>query len=313
MNSCERHSLRLMLHLDGELDVGEQRLVRAHLETCGACRNAFRRERLFRKGIRRRRPLYAAPDALRARVASLVDTRRAMPPAAEARRASGRAPSSAAGHLRAVSGVALLAVVVGLIGIRTISDAVVAPAGAASFPAMATDVHQRHQRGELPLEVVTDTAADIARWFAGKVPFIVTLPDYQEISGQNVRYEIRGARLVGFDGGYAAYVAYRMERQPISLVITSASVARPTGGETIPAKGIDFHFETIDGLKVVTWSHRDLTYALVSNLEERGQQSCMVCHQGTTDGDLLDSLAFPDGARGAMVLAERPERRASAD
>jgi hypothetical protein len=26
-----------------------------------------------------------------------------------------------------------------------------------------------------------------------------------------------------------------------------------------------------------------LTYALVSDLEERGQQSCIVCHQGAQD------------------------------
>ncbi len=37
-------------------------------------------------------------------------------------------------------------------------------------------------------------------------------------------------------------------------------------------------------------SDRGLTYALVSDLEERGQQSCTVCHQGTKDQDFIAPL-----------------------
>jgi anti-sigma factor RsiW len=301
MAVCERYRLRVMLHLDDELDADEQRLVQAHLKTCATCRSAFKRERLFREGIRRRRPLHAAPHDLRAWVTSLADTRRRMSPVAEFHHRPGRSPSTVAKRLRGFAAAALLAVLLGLIGIQNVSDVVVAPAEAASFPTTAVDVHQRHQRGQLPLEVTTDAAGDIARWFAGKVPFVVTLPDYQETSGQDNRYEIRGARLVGFNGDYAAYVAYQMDRQPISLVITSTSVAKPAGGETISSKGIAFHFETIDGLKVVTWSHRNLTYALVSNLKERGQKSCMVCHQGAEDRDFIESLAIVDGAPVAVA------------
>jgi hypothetical protein len=81
-----------------------------------------------------------------------------------------------------------------------------------------------------------------------------------------------------------------MKDQPISLVITSDSVARPSGGEQIASRGLRFHFNAIDGLKVITWSDRGLTYALVSDLEERGQQSCIVCHQGTKDQDFIEPL-----------------------
>ena len=97
-----------------------------------------------------------------------------------------------------------------------------------------------------------------------------------------------------------------MDRHPISLVITSSSVARPAGGETISSKGIAFHFETIDGLKVVTWTHRNLTYALVSNLKERGQRSCMVCHQGAKDRDFIEKLALSDGAPVTAAAGRRP-------
>jgi hypothetical protein len=122
------------------------------------------------------------------------------------------------------------------------------------------------------------------------VDFSVQLPNYQESSGQEKLYTLEGARLVGFEKNYAAYVAYRMKERPISLVITSDSAARPSGGEEIQAKGLKFHYNAIDGLKVITWSDRGLTYALVSDLEERGQQSCIVCHEGTKDQELFAPL-----------------------
>ena len=306
MAACESWRLRVMLHLDDELDAGELRFVESHLKTCAACRCAFNRERLFREGIRRRRPLHVVPDDLRAQIAELVNAGRAMTPAAGTRRRTRPRSWVSARRLRACAVAVLVAGLAGFVGVRNLSDAVVASAEAASFPGMAVDVHKRHLRGQLPLELTTDAAGDISRWFEGKVPFVVTLPEYQETSGQDNRYEIRGARLVGFNGDYAAYVAYRMDRQPISLVITSSSVATPAGGETISARDIAFHFETIDGLKVVTWSHRTLTYALVSNLKERGQQSCMVCHQGAGDRDFIDTLSIMDGAPFAVAASRRP-------
>ena len=306
MATCESWRLRVTLHLDDELDVGERRLVESHLKTCAACRGAFSRERLFREGIRRRRPLHVVPDDLRTRVATLVDAGRAVSPAAGIPRGVRASPSGAAKRLREYAVAVLIAGLVGLVGVRNLSDVVVASAEAASFPGMAVDVHKRHQRGQLPLELTTDAAGDISRWFEGKVPFVVTLPDYQETSGQEDRYEIRGARLVGFNGDYAAYVAYRMDRQPISLVITSTSVATPAGGDAISARGIAFHFEAIDGLKVITWSHRNLTYALVSNLKERGQRSCMVCHQDAGDEDFIDTLSIADGAPSTVAANRRP-------
>ena len=155
---------------------------------------------------------------------------------------------------------------------------------------MAAETHLRHVRGELPLEMAPDDPQKISAWFANKVKFSVQLPNYQESSGQEKLYTLEGARLVGYQNDYAAYVAYRMKDRPISLVITSESVAKPSGGEEIASRGLRFHYNAIDGLKVITWSDRGLTYALVSDLEERGQQSCIVCHQGTKDQDFIEPL-----------------------
>ena len=155
---------------------------------------------------------------------------------------------------------------------------------------MAAETHLRHVRGQLPLEVETGNTQEISSWFVNKVNFSVKLPNYQESSGQEKLYVLEGARLVNYKNDYAAYVAYRMKERPISLVITSASVVEPTGGEEIAAGGLKFHYNALDGLKVLTWSDRGLTYALVSDLEERGQQSCIVCHEGTKDQDFIAPL-----------------------
>ena len=116
------------------------------------------------------------------------------------------------------------------------------------------------------------------------------LPSYQESSGQEILYTLEGGRLVNFQNDYAAYVSYHMKDRPISLVITLELLAQPSGGEEIASKGLMFHFNAIDGLKVITWSDRGLTYALVSDLDERGHQSCIVCHQGTKDQDFIEPL-----------------------
>ena len=72
-----------------------------------------------------------------------------------------------------------------------------------------------------------------------------------------------------------------MGPQYISLLVTSRAVAEASGGEKIIANQIAFHHDNIGGFKVITWSHRGSTYALVSDLGSPGEESYMVCHEGT--------------------------------
>lgn len=257
-------------------------MVEAHLADCESCAALFARELNFLNAIRKGAPRHAAPPELRRKVEKVLR---------EGRVAEEVRPRRAArmSWLVAVAAVLLLLLLPMLVW-RVVKQSS-GPAGNAShFALMAADHHLRHMRGQLPLEVETGNPQQISSWFLNKVNFSVKLPNYQESSGQDKLYTLEGARLVGYQNDYAAYVAYRMKDRPISLVITSDSVARPSGGEEIQARGLMFHYNAIDGLKVLTWSDRGLTYALVSDLEERGQQSCIVCHEGTTDRDLLEPL-----------------------
>lgn len=275
MKNCEDISKRLNLCLDNELQGAERAAVEAHLQGCESCASIFERELSFINAIREGGPLHVAPPALRAKVQQTLS---------ESQSAGSRS------YLRwGIAVAALLVILILPIAILRQTNHV-DPTTPSSFALMAADTHLRHGRGQLPLEIETAAPQRISDWFANKVNFSVQLPNYQESSGQEKLYTLEGARLVGYKEDYAAYVAYRMKDRAISLVITSDSVVKPSGGEAIAAKGLTFHYNAIHGLKVITWSDRGLTYALVSDLEERGQQSCIVCHQGTKDQDFIAPL-----------------------
>lgn len=274
MSNCEDIRGRLTLYLDDELQGTERATIEAHLAECELCAAIFSRELDFLKTVRESGQLYAAPPELRAKVQQILRPQR--------RSRFGWMVAAAAVLL-----VLLLPVIVWRV-VKKTDKPERGPAG--SFALLAAETHLRHVRGQLPLEVESQSPQDISSWFVNKVNFSVKLPNYQESSGQEKLYMLEGARLVGFQDDYAAYVAYQMKDRPISLVVTSASAAEPTGGEVIAARGLKFHYNAIDGLKVLTWSDRGLTYALVSDLEERGQQSCIVCHEGTKDRDFIEPL-----------------------
>ena|SRR5215831_15274036 len=59
--------------------------------------------------------------------------------------------------------------------------------------------------------------------------------------------------------------------------------------DLVSFKKVRFHYYSIEGYKVVTWSVHGLTYALVSQEGNRTQRSCMVCHSTMRDRDLSNT------------------------
>ena len=282
MRNCDDIRERLALYLDNELQGDERAAFEAHTQSCVSCASFVDKELAFLNAIRGSGPLHTAPETLKAKVAEIVNG-----PAEPAR---ARLPRLRLKWILPVA-AGLLVLLTPVVIWRVLRDEAHPENGVPSaFATMAAEHHLRHVRGQLPLEVESSDPQHISDWFENKVNFNVKLPSYQETSGQDILYKLEGARLVGYQNDYAAYVSYQMGDRPISLVITSEMVAKPSGGEQIQSKGLRFHFNAIDGLKVITWSDRGLTYALVSDLDERGQQSCIVCHQGTKDQDFIEPL-----------------------
>lgn len=292
----------MTLYLDDELEVSDCSPIEAHLNRCADCSAAFQSERRFLDLIRAFRIRRVASPELRAQVENILNAPSLLPLAPPELRQRVKkllrqrplVPAGATVPLIPRWALPVAAILVVALGAAWWSfhdrGATVRSAPTSDFAEMAADTHLRHIRGQLPLEIISDAPAQLSAWFTNKVPFLVKLPNYQESSGQEKLYRLEGARLVSYKNDYAAYVAYQMRSRPISLVVTSDTVAQASGGDEIVAKEITFHYNSIQGLKVITWSDRGLTYALVSNLEERGQESCIVCHQGTKDRDFIERL-----------------------
>jgi hypothetical protein len=154
----------------------------------------------------------------------------------------------------------------------------------------AVAAHRSFLNGSLPLEVQSDLPSVVTAWFAGKVPFTFRLPSSAEESEHQQAYRLTGGRLVNYKGGYAALVAYQMQRQKISLLVSSSRSTVAAGGEEVPSGGIVFHYRKQASFNVITWSNHGLTYALVSSLAGSGRQSCLVCHQSMADGAHFSAL-----------------------
>jgi mono/diheme cytochrome c family protein len=81
-----------------------------------------------------------------------------------------------------------------------------------------------------------------------------------------------------YHGDDIAYLAYEMDRKPISLLISSSSRIMPSGGNSYQSGGLTFYFSSQQGLRIITWTDKGLTYAQVSDLDVKGADSCAICH-----------------------------------
>jgi anti-sigma factor RsiW len=70
MKACDQYSAIIQLYFDQELTGPNLEEVRAHLLKCAACQVQFEADASLSHLLRRFRPLYFAPNALRGRVAS---------------------------------------------------------------------------------------------------------------------------------------------------------------------------------------------------------------------------------------------------
>jgi anti-sigma factor (TIGR02949 family) len=278
LSGCDAFRRLVSAYLDGELVEEDRVAFEAHVGGCAACQRSLDDEREVVDALQRAaRPIPPAPHELRQRVDRML---------AEAQRPTG--PVSRWGAPLVVAASILAVALVGAALLQRSSAT--PPRTLNAFAALAADTHLRHARGQLPLEVRTDVPAEVSRFFEGRVPFHFALPDYPVGPGERKPYHLDGGRLVAFDDDYIAYVAYRMEGRPISLLVTTADRVRPEGGSQVVSGGLTFHIESVAGLKVITWSDKGLTYALVSDLAVTGSRSCIVCHGTDAERRKIEGL-----------------------
>jgi anti-sigma factor RsiW len=185
--------------------------------------------------------------------------------------------------------VVAVLVVIGVLGTRLpLSRTSVSGTEFAEF---AVDTHRQQAQGLLTLEVRTDSQQTLNQWLKGKVQYSLALPESPAAPGESRPHRLKGARLLQIGGQTAAVIAYemptaQMPMAAVSLVVAPDSVAVASGGVEVDFSKVSFHYATVKGYKVVTWSVHGLTYALVSQEGNGTQRSCMVCHSVMRDRDL---------------------------
>ena len=284
MTDCDDYRSMIPLFLDDELSGNELEAFRKHLMDCTDCKELLAEEKTLSQLLHRTRPLYQAPELLRTRVSGIISSEVGT---------GFQAPERLRRHILRILASPLKGVsqpafrwnqlaAVGLVIVFALLfiPQIVQRARANAFVEEAAATHRSYLDGNLPMEIHTSSPAAVTAWFAGKVPFHFQLPDSQ--NGEPV-YRLTGSRLISFRGANAALATYEMQDQKISLLVVSDKSARAEGGESVQSGNLTFHYHTVGGFKVITWSNHGLTYALVSSFPGSAEQSCLVCHQNMAD------------------------------
>ena len=190
-----------------------------------------------------------------------------------------------------------LIVIVGVLVTRRLSSPT--PLSGPKFAEFAASTHRQYAQGGLALDIRSDSQQTLNEWLKAKSPFSLALPASPPAPGEERPYRLEGARLVPLGGKTAVYIAYQMQTGHVSLMVTPDSVAAASGGVKADFKKVSFHYRMVEGYKVVTWSLRGRTYALVSEEGNSTQRSCMVCHSPMRDRDLSQA---PTPLRAEPVL-----------
>lgn len=278
MNRCNENNTNIPLYLDDELIGKEAVEFREHLKICGDCARRLEEGQRLSRLLHRGRPLYAAPPDLLVRVGAIVKPTTLSPHAPLWHQTGAAVPSSRIMDRSATRWLALAAMLL-IVLCASLWRSAMHRVGTTDYIEAAVATHRGYLNGELPLEIRSQSPADVIAWFSGKLPFHLQLPSLQVPGDKTSAYHLSGARLVNYRGTYAALVSYQLLRSTISLVVTSSNLAIATGCDQVHSGGLTFHYCVQSGFNVVTWTNHGLTYALVSSQHGSAQQSCLVCHR----------------------------------
>jgi anti-sigma factor RsiW len=292
MSRCDElaSDIDVLLYLDNALTGQKLEDFRAHLAGCSNCSERLEEELALSSLLREARPLYVAPQALRARVAA-VATQQASGSSAASDRGRKTRMQKWTRWRRDVTRPAftwkpLTAVTVALVLTLVFLPGAVERVRAMDYVEAATQIHRSYLNGALPLQCRSHSPEVVTAWFAGKTPFHFQLP-FQSVPNGKAVYWLAGASLVSYKGSPAALVAYETATEKINLLVASSKSAVVAGGEEVRSGSLTFHYRSGGNSEVVTWTNHGLAYALVSPLTGSPQHSCLVCHQNMADQNLF--------------------------
>ncbi|MEZ5392894.1 MAG: zf-HC2 domain-containing protein [Bryobacterales bacterium] len=271
MMRCDDAREAMHHYLDGELSELEVTGLESHLLDCEACREEHGRWQDVADAVRGAKEAYRPAPASEERV-------RAMLAQAEGRERIWHWARAAAVLL--ILGGGLAGWLTGWFGHDD-----------ASFRVYAAESHLRYARGRLKLDARSGDPAALSAWLETNLPFHLQVPAYPESEPGDNAYELVGARLLRHRDDDVALLTYTMHDKPVSLLVASAEGREPTGGEVYRSGELEFHFYSVDGLKLIGWVDKGLSYVIVSDVAAVGGESCVVCHGQGADRRKFEGLA----------------------
>lgn len=234
------------LNLDGlrgrlSSELAEQ--LREHLSTCASCRNHAEAERVLSEVLDARLPQYAAPLALKRRLAA------SWPAPAPLARARPRIGIGRRGRAAAMAMAAAAAVILVVSG--TTAFFVQQRSELSRLESETVNDHLRMLEGA-PLAQVTGGLHEVKPWFGGKLDFAPAV----QFAG-NDDYPLQGGAVEPFLDRRAAVFVYRRRLHTASLfVVQGDGLAFPSTLRT----------QIVRGFNVALWQAGGQGYALVSDL-----------------------------------------------
>jgi hypothetical protein len=160
-------------------------------------------------------------------------------------------------------------------------------ARAANYADTDAAMHRSYVDGSLPLGLRSSSSELVTAWFTDKVPFSFRLPNARSALDCIPAYRLTGlGELPGKFGCLRNLRQAERENQPSGPVQQDAFVA---GGDKVRVGALTFDYRTDQNFKVITWSNRGLSYALVSSVSGSARESCRLSSSMPNHHDLKPS------------------------
>lgn len=227
---CEQLIRDLDAYVDGELAATARQGFDTHLESCAGCRRSLRDREALGRTIRSA-PYFDAPPGLRTRVTG------------QAARAHGRR------HLAIWAAAAVLVLAAG-------AATVVRSRSTQPTTVMddAVTGHLRSLMADHLVDVRSEDQHTVKPWFLGKIDFSPPVVDLAAVG-----FPLVGGRMDYLAGRPAAALVYQRRQHTINVfVVPTRDAGRATSADARSIKG--FH--------VLHWTRGDLSFWMVSDLDE---------------------------------------------
>jgi hypothetical protein len=213
-----------------------------HLRGCQECQAFFEQQRDLSKALRAKVGIEPAPDALRERMAKLVEKHRASDiPLLKTRR-------------QVLIAAAVVVLTIGLSGLWFASRA----PSQGLFQEMCAD-HAKYLDAQSQLP--SNDPAAIESWFRDKAEFRVHVPELEAT-------DLLGSRLCFLKRHKAALIFYRKQGRPVSLFeLSNAGINLSSLNRTV-IDGSPIWHDSFNGYSLVAFENRGVVTVLVSDLQE---------------------------------------------